>query len=84
MEPYFSSGNIESIANSTIASASIPTVVPPQIIDGEYYVDGGVGGAPPLTIMQESILHLSKKKSLHLIYINSFDLDCQINEICLE
>jgi len=76
MEPVFTKGNMEMIAKAGVASASIPGVVPPEIIMDEEYVDGGVAGASPLTIMQEPILKYTRdnKESLHLIYVNSDDL----------
>lgn len=76
MEPLFTRGNIQTIAKAGIASASIPAIVPAEIIDGEPYIDGGIAGASPLTIMQEPILKYIKDKntSLHIIYVNSVDL----------
>lgn len=76
MESVFTNGDINLIAEESIASASIPAVVPPQQIMDEDYVDGGVAGASPLTIMQEPILRYvrEKSKSLHITYVNSIDL----------
>lgn len=78
MEPVFTNGDIGIISQESIASASIPALVPSQEIMGEHYIDGGVAGASPLTIMQEPILKYVEQKSdtLHLFYINSIDLDC--------
>lgn len=72
MLPVFADGDLDLIAAAGVASASIPAVVPAEIIFGEHYVDGGVAGASPLTIMQEPIL--ARGGSLHLIYVNSLDL----------
>ena len=75
MEPVFTNGNIELIGQACTASASIPGVVPAQTIMDEDYIDGGVAGASPLTIMQEPILkYISDRDSLHIIYVNSVDL----------
>lgn len=76
MEPIFANGNIELISQSSIGSASIPGMVPPQKIFNEDYIDGGVAGASPLTIMQEAILKYIRDKddSLHIFYVNSVDL----------
>lgn len=76
MEPVFANGNIELIAQAGVASASIPAIVPPQKILGEDYVDGGVAGASPLTIMQEPILKYTRDNDapLHIVYVNSVDL----------
>lgn len=76
MEPIFSNGNIELIAQAGVASASIPAVVPAQNIMGEDYIDGGVASASPLTIMHEPILKYAREQDapLHLVYVNSLDL----------
>ena len=76
MEPVFADGDIELISKASIASASIPVIVPPQKILGEDYVDGAVSGASPLTIMHEPILKHTRDTNshLHIIYINSTDL----------
>lgn len=76
LTPVFCNGNIELISTVSVASASIPAVVPAQIIEDEYYIDGGIAGASPLTIMQEPLLSIVKstKDPLHLVYINSVDL----------
>src|SRR5205085_2014709 len=43
--------NISDVSGITLASASIPTLVPPVIFNGENYVDGGATYASPLTPM---------------------------------
>lgn len=84
MDPVFAKGCISTIGKASIASASIPAIVPPEVIDNEQHQDGGVAGASPLTIMQEPILHHVKtfNKSLHITYINSIDLSAPINSKC--
>jgi predicted acylesterase/phospholipase RssA len=76
MEPIFTDGNIELISEAGVASASIPAMVPAQKIFNEDYIDGGIAGASPLTIMQEPILKYTRERDepLHLVYINSVDL----------
>lgn len=76
LEPIYANGNVEHIANYTIASASIPALVPHQTIDGEHYTDGGIASASPLVTMQEAIIDVTRRSrsTLHLIYINSVDL----------
>ncbi len=84
MEPVYANGNIEIIAKSGLASASIPAVVPAQNIDDESHIDGGIAGASPLMIMQEPILNHVKnsKDSLHMIYVNSIDLSSKKSITC--
>jgi predicted acylesterase/phospholipase RssA len=76
MDSFFANGDISIISQAGIASASIPAIVPAQNIMGEDYVDGGVAGASPLTIMQEPILKHTRETNspLHLVYVNSIDL----------
>lgn len=50
------------------ASASLPTIVPPTVIDGVAYRDGGMSRASPLGPFIQH--HLDKKVSYHLIYIS--------------
>jgi len=70
MDPVYINGDISLLSKSSLASASIPAVVPPQIIDDEEYIDGGVAGASPLIIMQNIILNYAQDKNLHIFYIN--------------
>jgi hypothetical protein len=78
MPSIYAAGDIDLISKYSIASASIPTIVPSQTIDNEEYVDGGVSCSSPLTVMQEPILRYIKENNcaLHMIYINSVDLSC--------
>lgn len=80
MDPYYMNGNIEMISKACIASASIPAIVPGQIIDNEEYADGGICSASPLTF---AVLTIRKKiaslpveeRKLHLWYINCDNLE---------
>lgn len=76
MPPIFMNGNFDLIGQVSLASASIPAVVPPQHIFDEDYIDGGIGSASPLTIMQEPILNHCHEHNLplHVVYVNSVDL----------
>lgn len=74
--PIYTSGNIPIISQVINASASIPGIVTPQKIYDNYYVDGGMGAASPMIFLQDNMITLaSKKKMLHLIYINGCDLN---------
>lgn len=76
MENIYADGNIDLLAKVSLASASIPGVVPPQIINGKKYTDGGNFGASPLTIMKGPLTQyiLKENNCVHLIYINSVNL----------
>lgn len=80
MTPVFADGNIVVISEASMASASIPAIVPPQKILGEDYIDGGIASASPLTIMQEPILKRTSNTSMHMIYVNSVDLSRPVNK----
>jgi len=81
LPPIYTQGDFQLIATSSIASASIPAIVPAQNIFGESYVDGGVSSASPLTVMKEPIIHHMKQTGapLHLVYINSDNLNAPVN-----
>lgn len=84
MESVFTNGNVKMIAQAGIASASIPAIVPVEVIEGEQYQDGGIAGASPLTIMQEPILHFIRENNapLHIVYVNSVDLSSPSMKPC--
>lgn len=63
--------NISDISAITLASASIPSFVPPVIFYGENYCDGGATYASPLTPMSPILRSYNK---LHITYVNSFDV----------
>jgi predicted acylesterase/phospholipase RssA len=77
LEPIYLNGDLKLIAQAALASASIPTMVPAQNINGKLYSDGGVTHASPLTIMKDAINNLEElyNPGLHITYINSFDLE---------
>lgn len=78
----YSCGDIGLISKYSIASASIPSLVPPQYINGDPYVDGGVASASPLTFLQENLYNTvhARDQNLHMIYLNSFDLNSYIDK----
>lgn len=76
LPPVYADGDIALISKASLASASIPTVVPPTIIDGHNYVDGAIFSASPLGIMQASLMKKVRKnkKNLHITYLNCMNL----------
>jgi predicted acylesterase/phospholipase RssA len=75
MPPIYANGNIELIAEFSIASASIPTIVPPQIIDGDEYIDGGVVAVSPLVYMKSAILEAVGNDGLHMVYVSPDNIE---------
>ena len=76
MEPVFMNGDLQMISIAAMASASVPAIVPGQVIEGETYIDGGIAGASPLTILSEAVLATARRREkLHLTYLNSLDLN---------
>lgn len=67
-------GDVERIALVTMASASIPVLVPEKVIDGNRYVDGGTLFSSPLTALQDRVREFAEEGSLHIDYISSFDM----------
>lgn len=76
LPPIYADGDLNMLAKACLASASIPAVVPPQVINGEHYVDGGIFGASPMTVLHEPLFRKLRKKRepLHITYLNSLDL----------
>jgi hypothetical protein len=76
MTPYFCNGDIDKITDCGLASAAIPGVIKPVIIDSHHYSDGALYGASPLSVCQNIILkHIkSNNQPIHITYINSKDL----------
>ena len=73
MEPKYlqDTDPLPRIAKISTTSASIPAVVDGQIFDGEYYVDGGVCGSSPFTIMHSCF---NPPENIHITYVNCLDL----------
>ncbi len=76
LPPNYACGDINQIAVASAASASIPGLVSPKIIDGYAYTDGASFGASPLTCMQGQFLKYiqSDPEYFHMNYLNSKDL----------
>lgn len=56
----FLDGNINKISDTIVASASVPLLFKPVVIDNENYVDGGITYPSPLTPLQEEIFNCVK------------------------
>jgi predicted patatin/cPLA2 family phospholipase len=80
--PIFANGDISLIGKYCTASASIPSLVPPQKIMGSLYEDGGVSASSPMTVMSDIILKyiIDNNESMHLTYINSINLSNHNNK----
>ena len=81
--PIFANGDINLIGKYGTASASIPSLVPPQKIMGSLYEDGGVSLSSPLIVMADPIFKYVNKNdtSMHLIYVNSVNLSIHDNKL---
>lgn len=75
--PFHYADELEKVVKVCMASASIPSFVPAVAIDDELYSDGGLYYASPLSVIQDA---LTSEERLHLIYVNSFDLNEEIND----
>lgn len=69
-EPIFCSGDVALIARVSVASASIPSVVPPVVIEGKHYVDGGVCSASPLSTLAACVGRTcaDRNEECHIVY----------------
>lgn len=68
--------DLDKAATVCLASASVPVLIPPVTIDNELHIDGGMGGASPLTTLYEAIVDYGRRQQqLHLTYVNIIDLE---------
>ena len=76
MPAHYCGGKMDEIAIASSASAAIPGLSPPKIIDGFQYTDGASFGSSPLTLLQGQLLRYIQNdpKFFHLTYVNSKDL----------
>lgn len=65
-KPRYMSGNIELYSKAAKATAAIPAVLPPIVINGENHVDGGIAYSSPIIPLSKSIKEL---KGVHIIYM---------------
>lgn len=74
--PYYADGDIDRLSLVSLASASIPAMVVPKVIDGHVHVDGGASASSPVSIMSHAIIKAARQREqdLHVIYINCTDL----------
>jgi hypothetical protein len=78
----FCSGVIPLIAQVSIASASIPMMVPERQIGCYKYADGGIMYSSPLTPFK-GVLEDFLPEGLHIDYISSYDVEKEISaEYC--
>lgn len=83
-EPHFLNGDLQGIAAAGMASASIPGLVPAEIINGEAHIDGAVSAASPLTLLSNVILTTVRQTGspLHIIYVNCIDVNKAQSYVC--
>lgn len=69
-DPVFCNGDVSLIARASVASASIPSVVPPVVIDGRHYVDGGVCSASPMSTLGACVERTcaDRGEDCHIVY----------------
>jgi hypothetical protein len=68
-------GDVDRIARTTLASASIPMVVPPQNVDGGEYLDGGITYSSPLVPFAHNLYRLAQHRGLRLYYIAPYHIE---------
>ena len=69
------SGDVVKISQVTMASASIPILIPEKNISGSLYVDGGTRFSSPLSGLQEQIRDLIGSNTMHIDYFSSCNLN---------
>lgn len=76
IDPIYAAGDRVLLAKATLASASIPWLVKPILINGEQYSDGGEAFASPFTSLADPVydLVLQRGGKLKMIYFSSMCL----------
>lgn len=65
-------GDLDLFIKVATASASIPSVVPPVNINGDFYADAGLVHSSPLTPLSIDVQHLER---WHIIYLSCYNMD---------
>ena len=73
--------DIKYIADTCIASASIPMFVENKNIKNISYCDGGMMYASPLNSMSSEICKIVSNKKLRLIYFSSYDIETYTSKL---
>lgn len=70
-------GDISCLSKVCMASAAIPVVTQPQIINKCKYDDGGLSAASPLSLLSNEVRNIinENSKKLHLTYYASYNMD---------
>lgn len=68
-------GDNELLAKVCLASASIPSMVEPQLLQGELHQDGGTVFSSPLSPLAQTILNMNVGKPVHMDYISCCDTE---------
>lgn len=76
-EAMYMNGDVCNIGLASLASASIPAIVPHVEVEGEILCDGGMLYASPLSCLSSAIHAAAKEKkeTIHITYISSRDTD---------
>lgn len=71
-------GDINLLSKVCLASASIPSMIEPQILEGEPHQDGGTIFSSPLSPLAQSILNMNVGKPVHIDYISCCDTEMEV------
>lgn len=72
-------GDVNMICKCSIASSSIPTVVEPQEIYGEKYIDGGTKFASPAALFCDELCNIRDNEGgIHIMYVNGYNVDADM------
>jgi hypothetical protein len=76
----YAKADINKISKICTASATIPVLFQDEKIDDQYYIDGGTTFTSPLTPLCDSLDFIGSNKKLHLLYLNSFNIESSLEE----
>lgn len=74
---FYTNGDLDTLADVSVASASIPCLVQEKYVGGSAHSDGGIAYASPLCAFSMEILRVVEetKKSLHMVYFSCYNME---------
>lgn len=74
LPPVYLNGDVSALAQVSLASASIPTVVPPVEFRGDLLIDGGDAFSSPMSVLHERVRgKVGSAGGLHMVRFAGYD-----------
>lgn len=76
-EPVYMNEDYKFMSKVCMASATIPGLVPDQIINNKHYIDGGIAAPSPLSEVLEQLKILGRD-GLSIVYVPAHDIETDV------